>query len=412
MRILWFVNIPFPVVIKKIGLNLVCRGGWLTALAESISLHSHNVLGIVWASDDIDVLTKIERGDRIYYILPSRNAYRKSVPSAFESELKMSLEIINEFQPDIINVHGTENFYGLIANRTSVPVLITLQGIVNEIKNHYFGSMSLIDILKAPSIIKDYVRFLKRCSIEKEIFSRNKYFTGRTLCDESYVRSQRIDAEYYVLTELLRNEFDRKNWELKKVKRHTIYSTLTVRTYKGLDIIIQALGIVKNFFPDIVMRVSCELPDGGYGKYLSSLINTEKISNSIIFLGTLTAAEVVDELLKANVYVMPSFIENSPNNLLEALTVGVPCVASFTGGVQSMVHDEQNALLFPRGDFRVMALQIVRILMDDDLAIRLSEHAKKTSRLDHCPEKNVSKLIEIYNDVINKESQRHAHTCS
>ena len=57
------------------------------------------------------------------------------------------------------------------------------------------------------------------------------------------------------------------------------------------------------------------------------------MEDKIEFLGRLSAEGMKQAYLDANVFVMPSTIENSPNSLGEAMLLGVPCVAADVGGV-------------------------------------------------------------------------------
>jgi glycosyltransferase involved in cell wall biosynthesis len=108
---------------------------------------------------------------------------------------------------------------------------------------------------------------------------------------------------------------------------------------------------------------------------------------------------MVGELLKSHAFILPSLIENSPNSLAEAMLVGTPSVASFVGGVPSMAKDNESALFFPSGDEAVLAEQIRRIFLDDDLARRLSVRAREVARVRHSKNKIVGDMLEIYESV-------------
>jgi glycosyltransferase involved in cell wall biosynthesis len=116
-------------------------------------------------------------------------------------------------------------------------------------------------------------------------------------------------------------------------------------------------------------------------------------------LGQLTAEKMADELTSANVFVIPSLIENSPNSLAEAMIVGTPTVSSFVGGIPSMVRDNETSLCFPPGDEKVMAERINMIFRDDMLAVRLSEEAQKTAHKRHDRHTIVTTMLIIYRSL-------------
>ena len=86
-----------------------------------------------------------------------------------------------------------------------------------------------------------------------------------------------------------------------------------------------------------------KLRQEGYQKYLADLAEKLGIAGKIEFMGKLSAEEMKAEFLRANVFALPSTIENSPNSLGEAMLLGVPCVAGNVGGVSNlMTHGEEG----------------------------------------------------------------------
>src|SRR4029079_13537382 len=101
------------------------------------------------------------------------------------------------------------------------------------------------------------------------------------------------------------------------------------------------------------------------------MIEETGLSGSVEFLGYLNASEVAAELSRSHVFATSSYLENSPNSLCEAMQVGLPCVATFAGGIPSLVDHGRTGLLFPTGDAPLLAESILRIFRSDDLAAGL-----------------------------------------
>ena len=78
-------------------------------------------------------------------------------------------------------------------------------------------------------------------------------------------------------------------------------------------------------------------------------------------MGYLDGDAMVRELLRTHVFAITSYIENSANSLAEAMMVGMPCIASFVGGLPSMIHDNDTGLLYPVEDVPLLANKIRRI---------------------------------------------------
>ena len=109
---------------------------------------------------------------------------------------------------------------------------------------------------------------------------------------------------------------------------------------------------------------------------------------------------MVRELVRARAYVLPSFIENSPNSLAEAMLVGTPSVAAFVGGVPSLAAEGNETLFFPAGDAVLLAERLRRLLEDDSLALTLSENARRQAHARHDPERIVRQVVSIYHSVL------------
>jgi glycosyltransferase involved in cell wall biosynthesis len=101
----------------------------------------------------------------------------------------------------------------------------------------------------------------------------------------------------------------------------------------------------------------------------------------------------------ARLYLMPSHSEGSPNSLLEAMTAGVPCVASNAGGIPEIMTDERTGLLTPVRNPEALAKAIARLLGDPALAGSLAANAlAETARF--TPDAYHKALVRIYQQVL------------
>jgi glycosyltransferase involved in cell wall biosynthesis len=100
----------------------------------------------------------------------------------------------------------------------------------------------------------------------------------------------------------------------------------------------------------------------------------------------------------ADVFVLPSYSEGSPNVLLESMAAGVPIVANSVGGVPETVVNESSALLTRAGDPDSIAAGIGRVLTDHELSLRLSENGRAEAAR-RSPEAYRQTLTRIYEAV-------------
>jgi len=74
--------------------------------------------------------------------------------------------------------------------------------------------------------------------------------------------------------------------------------------------------------------------------------------------------------------VLPSLIESMPMCLLEAMAAGKPVIATRVGAVSQLIRSEQFGLLLEPGDVGGLALAILRLLGDPQLACRLGKNGR------------------------------------
>ena len=123
-------------------------------------------------------------------------------------------------------------------------------------------------------------------------------------------------------------------------------------------------------------------------------------SNNVIFVGNLNEKELVDNLLASHVYVMPSHIENSPNNLCEAMILGLPCIASDVGGTSTLMENKKEGLLIQDGDPWLLAGTIVEMKNNYDQAIAYGKNARIRALKRHNPDKIIENLLNIYRVIL------------
>jgi glycosyltransferase involved in cell wall biosynthesis len=98
----------------------------------------------------------------------------------------------------------------------------------------------------------------------------------------------------------------------------------------------------------------------------------------------------------AELVVIPSLSEGSPNVLLEAMAAGIPVVATPVGGIPEIVTHGESALLVPPQDPGAMAEAINLLLSSPSTAISLAQQARAKVEADYTPEGRAGSLIEIY----------------
>lgn len=99
----------------------------------------------------------------------------------------------------------------------------------------------------------------------------------------------------------------------------------------------------------------------------------------------------------ADIAVLASRTEGSPNALLEAMAAGVPAVATTVGGIPEIATDGETALLVPPGDTDRLTTALLRILEQDaGVTDAMTQRAAENIRARYVPWQRVNTLSEIY----------------
>jgi glycosyltransferase involved in cell wall biosynthesis len=96
---------------------------------------------------------------------------------------------------------------------------------------------------------------------------------------------------------------------------------------------------------------------------------------------------VAELIATADILVLPSFIENLPLSIIEAMASGVAVVATPVGAVPDIVHDGETGLLVSVGDVDALTTALTRLVNDPALRLRLGAAglALHRERLDLAP---------------------------
>ena len=137
--------------------------------------------------------------------------------------------------------------------------------------------------------------------------------------------------------------------------------------YKGLDVLLDAIAIVKDRRPQVRLSV------GGGGELISKyrqLAEGLGISNSVKFLGFLPDNDLAEFYSSSSVFVLPSLnrLEGFGIVALEALSYATPVITTHFAGSSEFITKNKAGLIVPPGDPAPLAEAIVTLLEDREEA--------------------------------------------
>lgn len=421
-RVLWICNIMLPAIAKVKNLAYSNREGWLSGIFGQMAGGKSEagrevILGVCYPVNQKDEEERLAvEGISCYGFCEDLQRPEQYAP---DMERRFS-EIFADFCPDIIHIFGTEFPHALAAARAfgkPQGTLVGIQGLCNEIAKVYMAglpeavcrSRTFRDMVRKDSLIQQQEKFVRRGEHEIETLRLSGHITGRTRFDREGSLKWHPDAGYHQMNETMRSCFYTGEWQQESCEKHRIFLGQGDYPLKGFHFMLEAMALILDKYPDTRLYVAGnsivshstwkeKLKLSAYGKYLLSLMKRHELTDKVTILGKLSEEEMKEQYLKAAVYVCPSVLENSPNTVGEAMLLGVPVVASETGGIPDMIRDGEDGLLFPVGDTKALA-KAIESVFDKELAGRLSEGAKKRARVVHDGKRNYRRLLEIYEEI-------------
>jgi glycosyltransferase involved in cell wall biosynthesis len=140
--------------------------------------------------------------------------------------------------------------------------------------------------------------------------------------------------------------------------------------------------------------------DGPLLKEMQIMVSDMDMKANFIFLGQLPPERTKNLYRRVTLVLSPSHTEGLPNTLLEACAMQKPVVATDVGGVASLIENGDNGFLFSQGDIEGMAKAVIRILKNDDLAIKLGLRGRQKICEAFSFEKRVQRIQKIYTALI------------
>lgn len=132
---------------------------------------------------------------------------------------------------------------------------------------------------------------------------------------------------------------------------------------KGLDIIIGAFEeLIKKTDRKVILRIAGR---GEIREQLEKQVQQNKLTERVIFLGRVTRDKIVQEMQEANCLILGSSYEAFGVVLIEAMSTGLPVIATRSGGPESILN-ESCGFLVESGNVEELTGTMLRMILEYD----------------------------------------------
>ena len=244
-----------------------------------------------------------------------------------------------------------------------------------------------------------FKKFKYNTSREAIILSNCKFFMGRTDWDRSISKLYAPNSRYFYCSEVLRDVFyEARPWEIKENPKLILVSTISKTSYKGFDLILKTAKLLKE-----LSDINFEWNIFGISDYelWEKKLGIKSNDVNVFFRGIAEGETLVKNIQDGDIFVHPSYIDNSPNSICEAQMIGTPVISTNVGGISTLIEDQKTGCLIPANDPYSLVTRIIEIKRNKEKAIRIGKNARNMAMLRHDKEKIKTDLMTIYNHFKN-----------
>jgi glycosyltransferase involved in cell wall biosynthesis len=174
-----------------------------------------------------------------------------------------------------------------------------------------------------------------------------------------------------------------------------------LRREKALEVMFEAVALVRAEFPDVRLLVAGEGPEGAK---LEGKIGELGLDGTVTMLGL--RADVADVITAFDVALCSSDSEGAPLSIMEYMEAARPIVATRVGGIPDLVEDGQEGVLVPPRAPAAMAEAIVGLLRDPGARVEMGARGRERRDREFSIEAMVARFDALYHDLRDRVRDR------
>jgi glycosyltransferase involved in cell wall biosynthesis len=188
-----------------------------------------------------------------------------------------------------------------------------------------------------------------------------------------------VFARYGVRARAINNivELDRFTYRERTPLRPVFLTSRLLEPLYNVPCVLRAFAIIQEHYPDARLTIAA---DGWLRRDLEALARELKLRNAE-FIGFVKFQDMPALYDAADIYLSATSIDNMPSSLTESMACGLNVVTTDGGGaIPYIMTNEVTGLIVNRDDHEALAAGAIRLLSDNDLALKLVRNAHESSR--------------------------------
>lgn len=289
--------------------------------------------------------------------------------------------IIRSIKPDIIHCHGFKA--GIIARLAGWLVGCPSVYTVHNFVLHNRGRWS-------SQLIKMWERFMagKTSTIITVSQSLKNYMINEMGLNHGKIHVIYNSRPSYKLGDRA------KTRELYKIEEKEIVIGTVARLIqsKGIDLFLNAIPQILELYPKTRVMIVGSGPDEGR---LHEIADNLMIADRVIFTGQVH--NINDYYAALDIFILPTLSEGLGISVLEAMSLGLPVIASNTGGIPELITHKKNGYLIEPGNSENITSALIYYLQHPQQVARLGQQARIDVQSKFSIEEMIHQTMAVFN---------------
>ncbi|MEL7665716.1 MAG: glycosyltransferase family 4 protein [Methanosarcina mazei] len=324
---------------------------------------------LVERGHEVTVITRGNWRKTYYEKIEGISVYRVRFIPFFPSPFKIHEIYVTKllkslkFDFDLIHLHGYFLPVKPVFNN-SLPVIFTSHG----------NSTKKLDSMEVKTLHFFIVKLLRKYlfKVEQEIVQKSDILTAVSNSSANNFRMYHsIKREISIVHNGVDTDFFMPPENRSNLK--SVLYTGRFEVFKGLFDLIECSSIVCKKYPDVKFILV------GTGTILENLkkqVKKLELDDNVIFTGSLSRSQIIEYYKNTTIFVLPSYREGFPTSLMEAMSCGVPSVATDVEGCDELIEDGENGILVPPKNPEKLAESIIYLLENEEFRNRIGINAR------------------------------------
>ncbi|HKV19656.1 MAG TPA: glycosyltransferase family 4 protein [Mycobacterium sp.] len=302
-------------------------------------------------------------------------------------DLRKARSLVKQLNPDV--VHGQEiGINGDIAVRCAPQSVVTVHGITfAQASADTLDNGSLRNRLRNRLLSRLERRVLRSAKVAISISDWDSEVLGRSVGGTRVSIPNPTGAEFFALAPPAPTE-----------PRVLFAGVFTPR--KNPVGLVNAFALVRMAVPNARLSLVGPQPDPAYTRLLHNRVKELGLGDCVDVDGLVDNERMQEEIAKSRAVVLFSRQETLPTIIAQAMAAGKPVVASRVGGVGEMVCDGETGFLVDPDDEGMLADRMIKLLVDQDLSLRLGRRAHAVATARFTPAAVAEMTVEAYRKAL------------